>query len=295
MRTIERDTIFTNVVETPKGTVWWEGMADPPHHGLDWRGRLWSPGNGEKGAHPNSRFTAPATNCPTLSPRWDDPFGVPVSAILFGGRRARVAPLVYQALNWEHGVYVGASMASETTAAAAGQVGVVRRDPMAMLPFCGYNMGDYFGHWLEMGRALKRPPRIFHVNWFRTDDRGDYLWPGFGENIRVLKWIVDRCHGQAGAAETPIGYVPGPEDLELSGLGVPVDTMRNLLSLDQQAWLDDLGDQETFFAKFGERLPEAITRQRTALVSRLSRHFGQLSPLDSQPAGDIMNVKRHLS
>ncbi len=280
MRTVQRDTIFTNVLEAPNRTVWWEGMSDPPGHGADWRGRPWTPGNGDKGAHPNSRFTVPAANCPTLSPHWDAPMGVPVSAILFGGRRAKVAPLVYESFDWAHGVYVGASMASETTAAAAGQVGVVRRDPMAMLPFCGYNMGDYFAHWLEMGRRLTRPPKVFHVNWFRTDDRGQFLWPGFGDNLRVLRWIVDRCHGRAGAVETAIGFLPTLGDIDLDGLDLSEATIGELLRIDRGAWLEDLRDQTAFFTRFGERLPRAILERLQGTVARLSgqAYHGPASP-----------------
>ncbi|NLG84202.1 MAG: phosphoenolpyruvate carboxykinase (GTP) [Firmicutes bacterium] len=269
METVRRDTIFTNVVLTPEGTVWWEGMdEEPPAQGLDWQGRPWTPASGEKGAHPNARFTAPAKNCPIISPEWENPRGVPISAIVFGGRRARVAPLVYQSFDWEHGVYVGASMASETTTAAAGKVGVVRRDPMAMLPFCGYNMGDYFAHWLEMGRRIPNPPKIFHVNWFRTDEAGRFLWPGYGENFRVIKWILDRCQGRGEARETPIGYVPTEEGIDLTGLDLDRETMRHLLAVDREAWLGDLEDQETFFARF-DRLPPAIHGQMEALRRRL--------------------------
>ncbi|MGQ9778939.1 MAG: phosphoenolpyruvate carboxykinase (GTP) [Bacillota bacterium] len=269
METVRRDTIFTNVVLAPEGTVWWEGMdEDPPAQGLDWQGRPWTPASGEKGAHPNARFTAPARNCPIISPEWENPNGVPISAIVFGGRRARVAPLVYQSFDWEHGVYVGASMASETTTAAAGKVGVVRRDPMAMLPFCGYHMGDYFAHWLEMGRRIPNPPKIFHVNWFRTDEAGRFLWPGYGENFRVIKWILDRCQGRGEARETPIGYVPTEEGIDLTGLDLDRETMRHLLAVDREAWLADLADQEAFFARF-DRLPPAIRGQMEALRRRL--------------------------
>jgi phosphoenolpyruvate carboxykinase (GTP) len=269
MATIQRDTIFTNVVLTPEDTVWWEGMDGVPLKGsLDWQGRPWAPESGKKGAHPNSRFTAPARNCPSISPEWENPQGVPISAIVFGGRRAKVAPLVFESFDWKHGVYVGAAMASETTAASTAKAGVVRRDPMAMLPFCGYNMGDYFAHWLEMGRRLTNPPRIYHVNWFRTGADGSYLWPGYGENFRVVKWILDRCHGEAEAAEAPIGYVPTESALDLSGLDVTPETMAALLEVDPEVWLADVEDQRRFFAKF-DRLPWELRTEMEALAARL--------------------------
>jgi phosphoenolpyruvate carboxykinase (GTP) len=269
MATAQKDTIFTNVVLTPEGTVWWEGMGvDPPKQGIDWKGNPWTPESGEKGAHPNSRFTAPARNCPVISPEWENPSGVPISAILFGGRRAKVAPLVYQSFNWEHGVYLGASMASETTSAASGAVGVVRRDPMAMLPFCGYNMGDYFKHWLEMGKKIPNPPKIFHVNWFQMDDNGKIIWPGYGENFRAVKWIVDRCAGKAGAKETAIGYLPNEDDIDLTGLNFSKDELRGLLQVVPEAWNEDIANQEEFFAKF-DRLPQAIKDQMEGLKKRL--------------------------
>jgi phosphoenolpyruvate carboxykinase (GTP) len=269
MATAQKDTIFTNVVLTPEGTVWWEGMGvDPPKQGIDWKGNPWTPESGEKGAHPNSRFTAPARNCPVISPEWENPSGVPISAILFGGRRAKVAPLVYQSFNWEHGVYLGASMASETTSAASGAVGVVRRDPMAMLPFCGYNMGDYFKHWLEMGKKIPNPPKIFHVNWFQMDDNGKIIWPGYGENFRAVKWIVDRCAGKAGAKETAIGYLPNEDDIDLTGLNFSKDELRGLLQVVPEAWNEDIVNQEEFFAKF-DRLPQAIKDQMEGLKKRL--------------------------
>jgi phosphoenolpyruvate carboxykinase (GTP) len=271
MATVQKDTIFTNVVLTPEGAVWWEGMGiDPPKQGIDWKGNPWTPETGEKGAHPNSRFTAPARNCPCISPEWENPNGVPISAILFGGRRAKVAPLVYQSFNWQHGVYLGASMASETTTAASGAVGVVRRDPMAMLPFCGYNMGDYFGHWLEMGKRIPNPPKIFHVNWFQTDDNGKFIWPGYGENFRAVKWILDRCAGKTGADETPIGYLPTENDIDLSGLNFSKEELRGLLQVDRQAWEEDLKNQEEFFARF-DRLPAAIKDEMTGLKKRLNQ------------------------
>ena len=220
MAALRRDTIFTNVAISPSREPWWEGMGTPPPDGLiDWKGEPWDPTKGPA-AHPNSRYTVPARRSPSISPHWEDPEGVPISAIIFGGRRERLAPLVYESFNWQHGVFVGATMASETTAATTGAVGVTRRDPMAMIPFCGYNMADYFGHWLEMGRKLKNPPKIFHVNWFRKDANGKFLWPGYGENVRVLKWMLDRIEGRAAATETPIGYVPAPGSLTLDGLDI---------------------------------------------------------------------------
>ena len=269
LRTVQKDTIFTNVVLTPEGTVWWEGMGvEPPPEGIDWAGRPWTPESGRNGAHPNSRFTAPARNCPSISAHWEDPQGVPISAFVFGGRRAKLAPLVYQSFDWSHGVFVGATMATETTAAASGAVGVVRRDPMAMLPFCGYNMGDYFSHWLEMGARVPSPPKIFNVNWFRTDENGRYLWPGFGENFRVIKWILERCAGTAQAAETPIGYVPTLDALDLRGLKVTADVMDQLLYVDREEWIRDVADQRAFLARL-DRLPDELTRQQDALLARL--------------------------
>ena len=270
MLTVQRDTIFTNVVLTPEKTVWWEGMGvDPPAEGIDWQGNPWKPGSGENGAHPNSRFTAPARNCPVISRHWEDPQGVPISAMLFGGRRAKTAPLIYESFNWQHGVYVGASMASETTTAAAGAVGVVRRDPMAMLPFCGYNMGDYFAHWLAMGKKTSNPPRIFHVNWFQTDAKGGFLWPGYGNNFRAVKWALDRCAGTGKARETPIGYVPTEDALDLTGLNLSGDEVRALLAVDRGAWRHDLDNQEEFFGKF-DRLPVEIKEELEALRKRLA-------------------------
>jgi phosphoenolpyruvate carboxykinase (GTP) len=269
--TTKKNTIFTNVALLPDGTVWWEGMGtDAPAEATDWKGNPWTPDSPEKAAHPNSRFTAPAGQCPCISSEWENPQGVPISAILFGGRRAKVAPLVYQSFDWEHGVFVGATMGSETTAAAAGQVGVVRRDPMAMLPFCGYNMGDYFGHWLEMGKKIPNPPKIFNVNWFRLDDEGHFIWPGYGENFRVVKWILDRAKGAVDADETAIGYMPKPEDIEITGLEdeVSLDTIRALLSIDKESWAQEIENQSEFFAKF-DRLPDAVRAQQSALKKRL--------------------------
>jgi phosphoenolpyruvate carboxykinase (GTP) len=271
MAAIRQNTIFTNVALTPAREPWWEGMDGPvPEQLIDWHGNSWTPGK-EKAAHPNSRFTTPARQCPSISPRWEEPQGVPISAIIFGGRRARVAPLVYQSFNWQHGVFDGASMASETTAAATGAVGVVRHDPMAMLPFCGYNMADYFRHWLTIGRNLQRPPALFHVNWFRTDGQGTFLWPGFGQNVRVLKWILERVRGGGKAIETPIGFVPTPDGLEREGLGLPVSTFEELLRIDRADWEQELASQRQFFEQFGARLPHEITVEHEQLARRLNR------------------------
>jgi phosphoenolpyruvate carboxykinase (GTP) len=252
MKTVEHDTIFTNVAASPEGDVWWEGMGtEPPPGLLDWRGHTWNRDSGQPAAHPNSRFTAPMGNNPVLSPKVNDPEGVPISAIIFGGRRASTVPLVLEAHDWSHGVFFGASMGSETTAAATGKVGVVRRDPMAMLPFCGYNIVDYFGHWHEIARRLPNPPKIFQVNWFRKDRDGSFLWPGYSENMRVLKWIVDRVKGRAGAAQTPIGLVPGKEDLNLSGLDITPEQLRQATSIDAGEWLAELDQIEEYFKRLG--------------------------------------------
>jgi phosphoenolpyruvate carboxykinase (GTP) len=269
--TTQRNTIFTNVVLTPEKTVWWEGMGvDAPASATDWKGNPWTPASSEKGAHPNSRFTAPAKQCPCISKEWENPKGVPISAILFGGRRAKVAPLVYQSFDWEHGVFVGATMGSETTAAAAGKVGVVRRDPMAMLPFCGYNMGDYFAHWIEMGKKIPNPPKIFNVNWFRTGADGKFIWPGYGENFRVVKWILDRCKGAADADSSAIGYMPKPKDIDVAGIedSVSADTIAELLSIDRESWSAEIDSQNEFFAKF-DRLPAEVRKQQSDLKARL--------------------------
>jgi phosphoenolpyruvate carboxykinase (GTP) len=273
LATISKNTIFTNVALTADGRPWWEGLSEPPPGLIDWTGKPWDPASGSKAAHPNSRFTTPARQCPTISPRFDDPAGVPLSAIIFGGRRARLAPLVYETFSWQHGVYAGASMASETTAAATGAVGVVRRDPMAMRPFCGYHIGDYFQHWLDMAAPrpgqTKRMPRIFHVNWFRTDAQGRYLWPGFGDNLRVLRWMIDRVAGRAKAAESPIGYLPAPGAIDLSGLNIAENDWRELFAVDRQAWTEDANEIGEFFAEIGDRLPPALERERQALLTRL--------------------------
>jgi phosphoenolpyruvate carboxykinase (GTP) len=268
MAMVRRDTIFTNVAVTPDGQPWWEGMTNTPPAGLtDWLGQPWS-GDGPA-AHPNSRFTAPLANCPSASPHRNDPQGVPISAFLFGGRRTRLAPLVYQAFGWEHGVYVGAGMGSETTAAAAGAVGQLRRDPFAMLPFCGYHMGDYFRHWLEMGRRTPHPPAIFHVNWFRKDAGGRFLWPGYGDNLRVLLWVIDRAEGRGKAQETPIGFMPAPDALNLEGLDVAPETMRELLHVDRAAWIAETDSLSEMFTKVGDRLPRELEAQRQAQLRRL--------------------------
>ena len=269
-----RGTIFTNVVHNlDNNTVWWEGLdKNPPENAVDWKGNPWNGKTAtEKGAHPNSRFTAPAKNCPCISPEFENPKGVPLSAIVFGGRRAKTAPLVYQSLDWNHGVFVGSIMASETTAAAAGAVGVVRRDPMAMLPFCGYNMGDYWQHWLDMGQKVDadKLPKIFNVNWFRTDDEGHFIWPGFGDNLRVLEWIMKRCFNEVDADQTALGYEPRPEDLDLEGSGVDADTVRELLSVDKDLWLQDVVAIREFYAKFGDKLPAKLSEELSALESRL--------------------------
>jgi phosphoenolpyruvate carboxykinase (GTP) len=270
MAAVTKNSIFTNVALTTNGEPWWEGIDSPPAGLVDWHGNPWSPG-GEKAAHPNSRFTVPTRQCPSISPHWEDPEGVPISAIIFGGRRSRVAPLVYQSFNWQHGVFVGATMASETTAAATGAVGVTRCDPMAMLPFCGYNMADYFAHWLTMGKRIPKPPMIFHVNWFRVDADGKFLWPGFGENVRVLKWILERVRGGSQAVETPIGFVPTPEAIDLEGLDLSQQALAELLSVDNDAWAAELEDIRCFLEQFGDRLPQEIWDEYHALAKRLGQ------------------------
>jgi len=256
--------------------VWWEdGGEAPPSEGTDWKGNPWKPGMKDeegkpiKGANPNSRFTAPARQCPSISKHFDDPKGVPVSAIILGGRRARLAPLVYESFNWQHGVYVGATMASERTAAQYGKQGETRRDPMAMLPFCGYNMADYFKHWLKMGKTIAKPPRIFHVNWFRQDENGKFIWPGYGENLRVLEWIIDRCNGKVDAEKTAIGYVPKPEDLNTKGLDITKAQLQELLKVDSGQWQEESKNLDEFFKKFGEDLPKEIASEHNSLKKRL--------------------------
>jgi phosphoenolpyruvate carboxykinase (GTP) len=271
MNTIARDTIYTNVALKPDGTVWWEGHDDPaPAECLDWKGNKWTPASKEKAAHPNSRFTAPMQNNPALATEANDPEGVPVSAIIFGGRRATTMPLVVQAFNWSHGVYVGATMGSETTAAAVGSTGHVRRDPMAMLPFCGYNMSLYFRHWLNMRKRLKFPPMIFSVNWFRKNAEGEFIWPGYGENMRVLKWIVDRCLGRVGAYEVAIGWSPKFEDFCTDGLeNFGEKEFNEVQTVERKEWYHELLQQDELFFKLYQRLPKEMVFQRELLVSRL--------------------------
>jgi phosphoenolpyruvate carboxykinase (GTP) len=267
---IQRNTLYTNVALRPDGTPWWEGHDDPPPaEALDWQGRPWTPASPDKAAHPNSRFTTPAAECGSLSPEFDDPNGVPIDAMLFGARRQRRVPLVYEARDWEHGTFLGATMASETTAAATGKVGVLRRDPMAMWPFCGYNMADYFAHWLDIGTQLKSPPRIFRVNWFRTDDEGRFLWPGFGENLRVLEWVLDRCCGAGDAAETPLGLVPTPTAIDRAGLNLSDADMRSLLRVDAAEWVEAITAQGDFFDLFGDRLPAVLREEHERLARRI--------------------------
>ena len=273
-----KNTIFTNVAINPEdNTVWWEGLTKtPPARLIDWKGNPWTPdmkdadGKPVKAAHPNSRFTAPAINCPCISSEFEAPNGVPISAIIFGGRRAATTPLVYQSRSWDNGVFVGSIMASETTAAAAGAVGVVRRDPMAMLPFCGYHMGDYFQHWIDMGKKIKVQPKIFNVNWFRTDSEGHFIWPGFGDNMRVLDWILKRCEETVDADETAIGYVPKPEDINLEGCGVDEETLKGLLNVDTETWKKEAEGIKEFYKKFGDKLPKELEEELSALESRLN-------------------------
>ena len=276
----KKNAIFTNVALNPAdNTVWWEGLTkEAPQKLIDWKGNPWDPSMFVKAdkttyaAHPNSRFTAPAENCPCISSEFDKGAGVPISAIIFGGRRAKCAPLVYQSRDWENGVFIGSTMASETTAAAAGAVGVVRRDPMAMLPFCGYNMGDYFQHWLDMGKKLgDKAPKIFNVNWFRTDDEGNFVWPGFGDTMRVLNWIVDRCEGKADAQETAIGYVPRPEDIDLTDLDMDIETLKSILKVDKDVWEKEAAEIEEHYKKFGDKLPKELKAQLETLKANLNK------------------------
>jgi len=271
MKSIQRDTIFTNVALKPDGTVWWEGHDDPPPaECLDWKGQPWTPASTEKAAHANSRFTAPMRNNPMLAPEADSPQGVPIDALIFGGRRPTTVPLVFQAFNWSHGVYLGATMGSETTAAAAGTVGQVRRDPMAMLPFCGYNMGRYFRHWLDMRKRMKFPPRVFHVNWFRRDEGGKFLWPGYGENMRVLKWIIDRCRGRAAASETALGWVPHWEDFDTGDLpDFTPEKFDQLQAMNPDEWRREILQQDELFMNIYQFLPKEMIFQRELLVARL--------------------------
>ena len=271
LMTTMSNTIFTNVALRDDNTVWWEGHDDEtPAHCIEWKGEEWTSDSEEKAAHPNSRFTAPARQCPCISPEWENPAGVPISAIIFGGRRAKTAPLVYQSFDWNHGVFIGSTMASETTAAAAGAVGVVRRDPMAMKPFIGYNVGDYFAHWIEMGKKIANPPKIFNTNWFRKSDDGKFLWPGFGDNMRVLLWILDRCEDKVGAVESPIGYLPNKEDLKLEGLDISEEDLNELLNVDKEVWLDEVAQIKELYAGF-DRLPAELAEQLKALEARLNK------------------------
>ena len=277
MASLSRNSIFTNVARTADGLPWWEDIdpsqKTPPPGTADWHGKLWEPGSGSA-AHANSRFTSPASQCPSISPHREDPQGVPISAFIFGGRRARVAPLVYQAFNWQHGVFVGAGMGSETTAAATGKVGVTRRDPMAMLPFCGYNMGDYFGHWLDMGQKLTNPPAVFHVYWFRRDADNKFIWPGFGQNVRVLMWMLGRIRGTADARESAIGYIPTNDAIDMDGLNLSSDKVEQLFAIDKQDWEHEWASQGEFFQKIGDRLPAAMTEEHDALKTRVDAMKG---------------------
>jgi len=270
MESFKENAIFTNAALTDDGDIWWEGMDGKPEHAIDWKGRDWTPECDEPAAHPNARFTAPAAQCPIISPDWEKPEGVPIDIFVFGGRRTGLVPLVFEAYDWDHGVFLGATACSETTAANIGAVGNLRRDPFAMTPFCGYNMADYFQHWFDMGDRLgDKAPRIFYVNWFRRNEKGEWLWPGFGENSRVLKWMCERVEGRAGARETAIGYMPNEDDLDLSGLDIPPENLRELLRVDKEGWRAEIRGIEEYFARFGDRLPERLHKQIEALRARL--------------------------
>jgi phosphoenolpyruvate carboxykinase (GTP) len=273
MLTATRNSIFTNCAMTPDGDVWWEQMtSEKPAKLVDWLRRPWTPASSRKAAHPNSRFTVPASQCPVIAPEWEDPKGVPIDAILFGGRRAGVVPLVTESFSWRHGTFLGATVSSETTAATTGKVGELRRDPMAMLPFCGYNMGDYFAHFLKIGeRPGAKLPKIYYVNWFRTDENGKFLWPGYGENSRVLKWIFERCDGKVHAMDTPIGLLPEPADLDTKGLDLPAARIAKLLSVDVEGWRAEIPSIRQHFARFGTHLPEGLSREVAELEDRLSK------------------------
>lgn len=272
MLTMQHNSLFTNVALTNEFDVWWEGMTDqPPAEAIDWKGHEWTPASPEKSSHPNSRFTAPASQCPVMDKAWEDPKGVPISAIIFGGRRSSVIPLVNEAFSWQHGTFLGASVSSETTAAAIGEMGKLRHDPFAMLPFCGYNMGDYFNHWLEMGKKTSpdKLPRIYYVNWFRKNDKGEWLWPGFGENSRVLKWIFERTSGSTNAVKTPIGYLPSEGALDVTGLNVSKENLKELFRFDNESWKKEVNELKEYFKIFGDRLPQGIADELKGLEQRL--------------------------